>query len=197
VVEVERTVNASGNVSLGDHMISAGLPLTGQRVTLRLDGPVAHIPSGGVLARTIACPIPQEARPRLRGARAGTAHPPRLPGPLRVTRRVSVRGAIIIGGQNIQVGLAHARKTVKVTVEADTHQITIDAGIPITAPRTTDRDIRRPKASNYPGQQARLVRRSRRMSRTWWTQMSWTPAERGSRLARRSQAGSPAYRDPG
>jgi Integrase core domain len=39
VTEVDRTVNASGNVSLGDHVISAGLPLAGQRVTLRLDGP--------------------------------------------------------------------------------------------------------------------------------------------------------------
>jgi len=35
VIEVERTVNASGNVSLGDHMMSAGLPLAAQRVTLR------------------------------------------------------------------------------------------------------------------------------------------------------------------
>ena len=72
-VEVEVTVNASGNVCLGDHMISAGLPLAGQRVTLRLDGPVAHILSGGILARTIACPVPQETRSRRRGARAGTA----------------------------------------------------------------------------------------------------------------------------
>jgi hypothetical protein len=42
--------HASGNVSLGNHMISAGLPRAGQRVTLRLDGPVAHILSGGILA---------------------------------------------------------------------------------------------------------------------------------------------------
>jgi hypothetical protein len=69
-------VNASGNVSLGNHIISAGLPLAGHRVTLRLDGPVAHILSGGVLARTIACPVPQEARSRLRGARGGTPQPP-------------------------------------------------------------------------------------------------------------------------
>ena len=89
VTEVDRTVNASGNVSLGDHIISAGLPLTGQRVTLRLDGPVAHILAGGVLVRTVACPVPPEARPRLRGARPGTAQPPRLPAPLVVTRRVS------------------------------------------------------------------------------------------------------------
>ena len=134
VIEVERTVNASGNVSLGDHMISAGLPLAGQRVTLRLDGPVAHILSGGILARTIACPVPQQARSRLRGARAGTAQPPRLPEPVVVTRRVSVRGAIMIGGQKIQVGLAHARKTAEVAVEADTYQITVEPGITITAP---------------------------------------------------------------
>jgi hypothetical protein len=61
VTEVERTVNASGNVSLGNHVISAGLPLAGQRVTVRLDGPVAHILSGGILARTVACPAPGPA----------------------------------------------------------------------------------------------------------------------------------------
>jgi hypothetical protein len=149
VIEVERTVNASGNVSLGNHMVSAGLPLAGQRVTLRLDGPVAHILSGGILARTIACPVLRDARSRLRGARAGTAQPPRLPEPVVVARRVSVRGAIMIGGQKIQVGLAHARKTAEVTVEADTYQITAEPGITITAPRTTSSEIRRHKASNY------------------------------------------------
>jgi transposase InsO family protein len=149
VIEVERTVNASGNVSLGNHMVSAGLPLAGQRITLRLDGPVAHILCGGAVARTVACPLPQEARSRLRSARAGTAQPPRLPEPLTVTRRVSVRGAIMIGGQRIQVGLAHARKTAQVTAEADTYQITVEPGITIGAPRTTSSDIRRHKASNY------------------------------------------------
>jgi hypothetical protein len=73
VTEVDRTVNASDSVSLGDHIISAGLPLTGQRVTLRLDSPVARILAGGVLIRTVACPVPTEARSRLRGARPGTA----------------------------------------------------------------------------------------------------------------------------
>ena len=68
--------------------------------------------SAGILVRTVACPVPPGARPRLRGARPGTAQPPRLPAPLVVTRRVSVRGAIMVGGQRIQVGLAHARKTV-------------------------------------------------------------------------------------
>ena len=145
----ERTVNASGNVSLGDRIVSTGLPLAGQRVTLRLEGPVAHVLANGVLARTVACPVPPEARPRLRGARTGTAQPPRLPEPLVVTRRVSVRGPVMVGGQKIQVGLAHARKIVQVSVGPDTYQITVETGTTVTAPRTASRDIRRHRASNY------------------------------------------------
>jgi hypothetical protein len=136
VIEVDRTVNASGNVSLGDRIVSAGLPLPGQRVTLRLKGPVVHVLAGGVLARTLACPVPPEARPRLRGA-------------LVVARRVSVRGSVMTGGQKIRVGLVHARKTVQVSVRPGTCQIAVEPGITITAPRTGSRDIRRYKASNY------------------------------------------------
>ena len=149
VTEVDRTVNASGTVSRGDRIISAGLPLAGQRVTLRLDGPVVHVLASGVVARTVACPVPPEARPRLRGARPGTPQPPRLPEPLTVTRRVSVRGSVMVGGQKVQVGLSHARKTVQVTVGPDTYQVTVEPGITVTAARTTSRDIRRHKASNY------------------------------------------------
>ena len=148
-IDLERTVNASGNLSVGDHVISAGLPLAGQRVTVRLDGPVAHILSGGVVLRTVACPVPEHARARLRGARAGTAAPPCLPGPVQVKRRVSARGTIMIGGQRIQVGLPHAGKIAEITIDTDTYQITVTDGANITAPRQTSRDIRRHKASNY------------------------------------------------
>ena len=120
-----------------------------QRVTLRPGGPVARILAGGVLVRTVACPVPPDARPRLRGARPGTAQPPRLPAPLVVTRRVSVRGAIMVGGQRIQAGLAHARKTVAVTVGPDTIQVAVETSITVTAARATSRDIRRHKAPDY------------------------------------------------
>ena len=63
-----------------------------------------------------------------------------------MTRRVPGRGAIMIGGQKIRVGLAHARKIAEVTVEADAYQIAVAPGITITAPRTTSRDIKRHKA---------------------------------------------------
>jgi hypothetical protein len=91
IIEIERTVSASGNISVGNHVIGAGSPLAGQRVTVRLDGPVAHILADGTTVRTVACPVPQGARHRLRGARAGTAGPPQLPAPLTVRRRVSIR----------------------------------------------------------------------------------------------------------
>ena len=84
-----------------------------------------------------------------RGPHVVTAQPPRLPEPLVVTRRVSVRGSVMVGGQKIQVGLAHARKAVQVTVGPDTHQVAVEPGITVTAPRTVSRDIRRHKASSY------------------------------------------------
>jgi hypothetical protein len=116
---------------------------------VRLDGPVAHILVGGNAVRTIACPVPQPAPHRLRRARAGTARPPQLPAPLTARRRVSIRGAVMIGGQRIQVGLPHASKTAEITIGSDTYQITVEYGITLTAARTTSCDIKRHKASNY------------------------------------------------
>jgi hypothetical protein len=149
VIEVERTVSASGNISIGNHVLSIGQPLAGQRVTIRLDGPLAHIHANGTLARTMACPVPEQARALLRGARPGTATPPQLPEAQQVKRQVSVRGTIMIGSQRIQAGLPHAGKTATVTVEADTYQVTVDDGPPVTAPRKASCDIKRHKASNY------------------------------------------------
>ena len=69
---------------------------------------------------------------------------------MRVKRRVSARGAITIGGQRIQVGFSHAGKTAEITVGSDTYQIRIeDNDMTISAARTTSRDIKRHKASNY------------------------------------------------
>jgi hypothetical protein len=55
----------------------------------------------------------------------------------------------MIGGQRIQVGLPHAGQTAEITIETDTYRITVGDSVQITAPRTTSRDIRRHKASNY------------------------------------------------
>jgi hypothetical protein len=57
VIEVDRTVNATGLVSLGDQQVGVGSPLAGQRVTLRMEGPLmAVLGHDGSLLRTLACP---------------------------------------------------------------------------------------------------------------------------------------------
>ena len=82
VIEVDRTVNATGGVSLGDQQVGVGLPLAGQRVTLRMEGPLmAVLGHDGTLLRTMACPIPADRRYRLRGARRARSRPPHRAGP--------------------------------------------------------------------------------------------------------------------
>jgi len=53
----------------------------------------------------------------------------------------------MVGGQRIRAGLAHARKTVTVTVGPGTIQVAVEPGITVTAARTTSRDIRRHKGT--------------------------------------------------
>ncbi|WP_229860019.1 IS481 family transposase, partial [Streptomyces anandii] len=55
-IEVARTVNASGVVGLAGRQIIVGVPLAGQRVTLRLDGPLMQVIADGALMRTLTCP---------------------------------------------------------------------------------------------------------------------------------------------
>jgi hypothetical protein len=45
-----------------------------------MDGPVAHILSGGILIRTLACPVPDQGRHRLGGARRTHSAPACPPG---------------------------------------------------------------------------------------------------------------------
>jgi hypothetical protein len=121
----------------------------GQRVTFRLDGLVAHILSSGTLARTVAFPVPDKARARLRGARPGARAATAARAPPGQGAGIGPCGVIMVGGQRIQVGLAHAGKTASATVETDTCRITVDGEIVITARRTTSRDLKQHKASNY------------------------------------------------
>jgi hypothetical protein len=63
VIEVDRTVNATGLVSLAGQQVGVGSPLARQRVTLRMEGPLmAVLGHDGTLLRTMACPIPADRR---------------------------------------------------------------------------------------------------------------------------------------
>jgi transposase InsO family protein len=148
VIEVDRTVNASGTVGLATGQVSVGSPLAGQRVTLRMEGPLmAVIGSGGSLLRTLACPIPPQRRWRLRGARAGRSLPPQPGGPITVQRRVSCRGALMVARQKIHAGMIHAGKTATVICENNHFRVVIDGETAAMVPRTTTSEIHRHKAN--------------------------------------------------
>ena len=148
MIEVDRTVNASGTVGLATDQVSVGSPLAGQRVTLRMEGPLMAVLShDGTLLRTLACPIPPERRWRLRGARSGRSLPPSPGGPITVQRRVSCRGALMVARQKIHAGMIHAGKIATVTCENNHFRVVIDGETAAVVPRTTTSEIHRYKAN--------------------------------------------------
>jgi len=89
VIEVDRAVDGDGTADLGGHRLKVGPELARRRVTLRLDGHLVHVISGGVLAKTLPSPIPAGT---LRSARIAAAPlPPPAPGPVSVQRKVPPR----------------------------------------------------------------------------------------------------------
>jgi transposase InsO family protein len=161
VIEVDRTVNASGVVGLAQEQVSVGFQLAGQRVTLRMEGPLmAVIGSDGSLLRTMACPIPADQRYRLRGARTGRGVPPPPGGPVTVQRRVSCRGSLMVARQKIHAGMIHAGKTATVICENNHFRVVIDGDTAAMVPRTTTSEVHRYKA-NATDKRTRTARQGR------------------------------------
>jgi hypothetical protein len=148
VIEVDRTVNATGLVGLAGGQVSVGFQLAGQRVALRMEGPLmAVIGHDGTLLRTMACPVPAPQRYRLRGARRARPLPPQPGGPVTVQRRVSSRGGLMVARQKIQAGMIHAGKTATVICENNHFQVVIDGETAAVVPRTTTSQVHRYKAN--------------------------------------------------
>lgn len=148
VIEVDRTVNATGLISLADQQVGVGSPLAGQRVTLRMEGPMmAVLGHDGTLLRTMACPIPAASRSRLRGARRARSLPPQPGGPIIVQRRVSSRGGLMVARQKIHAGMIHAGKVATVICENNHFRVVIDGETAAVVPRTTTSEVHRYKAN--------------------------------------------------
>jgi transposase InsO family protein len=145
VIELERTVNGNGLISLVGRYYSIGFELSGRRVTLRLDGPLMHVTADGQLIKTLGCPVPLDGRHRLRGARVAPNTALARPDAVRVQRRVCPRGSIRVATQKIQVGLAHAGKTVTIVVESDVLRIEIDPDLTQIVARTSTKEVNRYK----------------------------------------------------
>jgi hypothetical protein len=147
VIEVTRTVDADGNAELAGRKVKMGAELARSKVTLRLDGHLAHVVRDGVLAKTIPSPVPADQRAKLRGARIADAPlPAQAPGPVSVQRKVPRDGVIMVTRQRLRVGATYAGKIVTVHVE-DTHfRITCDGTEIAIHPRTEQRPVTRWKA---------------------------------------------------
>ncbi len=146
-IQVDRTANGVGVVSLVGTAVPIGFQHAGRRVTLRLDGPLLHLIVDGVLTRTLPAPVPPEQRYRLRDARLAGPLPTPSAGPARAQRKMSSRGGIQVCNQRVQVGMTHARKIVTVEIDQTVFRILDSAGAVLAVvARTNTQEVTRHKA---------------------------------------------------
>lgn len=150
-VEIHRTVNAVGTVSIVGKPHSIGQHFAGRRITLRLETTLAHVVVDGVLARTIPRTLSPAQRARLQGARTPRAAPTLDQRPTRVQRTVFCRGGTQIIGQRVQVGLRYAGQIVTIEVDDTTLRVYDQRNQLIkTVPRTSRKEVTRHKAYGPP-----------------------------------------------
>jgi transposase InsO family protein len=146
-IQVDRTANAVGVMSLAGRSIPIGFHHAGRRITLHLDGPLLHLIVAGVLTRTMPAPVPAEQRYRLRDARLAGPLPAPPAGPARVRRKVSSRGGIQVCNQRVQVGMTHARKIITVEVDQTVFRVLDSTGAVLAVvARTNTEEVTRHKA---------------------------------------------------
>ena len=114
-----------------------------RRLTIRLDRGLLQLIDQGVLLRNLPNPLTPAEQTRLRDARPAGPPPAPTPEPLRVQRRVSYRGALVVAGQRIHVGIIHAGRTLTVEAADATWRIYADDGLLVEVARTTTRPVAR------------------------------------------------------
>ncbi|WP_413803956.1 IS481 family transposase [Streptomyces iranensis] len=146
--EVERVVNNSGLVGLGGHQVLAAEILGGRQVGIRIDDETLSFfdPSSRELLRVRPNPLTSNEVQRLRGLRpAGPPPRPRVE-PVRVQRRVSAVGTIMVCRQVVSLGRPYAGQTVTVHVSDATISVELDGQVRVIR-RTTDIPVRHVKAN--------------------------------------------------
>jgi transposase InsO family protein len=147
-VEVERTINAVGSVSLAGRQVLAAEILGGRRVGIRIDASTLmfYDPATGELLRTRPNPLTAQEVERLRGQRPSGPVPRPSQEPVRVQRRASNTGIVMVVGQKIALGRIHAHQTVTIHVAEDTLTMDLPDGGTRTVRRTTTQAVRNVKA---------------------------------------------------
>jgi hypothetical protein len=151
-VEVERTVNRGGSVALGQHIVLAAEILGGRRVGIRIEPATLmfYDLDSRELLRTRPNPLtPEQSNDCAVSARPGHRQSTE---PIRVQRRVSNTGVIMVAGQKIALGRLHQHRTLTVIVSDITLAIELGDGDVKVVRRTTSQPVRSIK-----GQRPRVV----------------------------------------
>lgn len=147
-VQVHRTVNASGHVSVAGQYVNVGAQHAGRRILLRLDTDLAHVIIDGTLTRTTPLTLTAAQRNRLRGAQTAGPPPHVDQRPARTQRRVSARGDTQVIGQRVPVGLRHAGRIVTIEIGETVLRVYDERGDHLInqIPRTSTKPLARFKA---------------------------------------------------
>jgi hypothetical protein len=161
-VEVERLVSRGGLVSLGSYHLLAAEILGGRQVGIRNEHNTLmfYDPATRELLRTRPSPLTWEQACRLRGARPAGPPPRPATEPIRVQRRASATGVIVVCGQKIALGRTHAGQTLTIAVSDTTLAIELDDAETRVVRRTTTTPARnikadRPWVASSPGTSSR------------------------------------------
>lgn len=144
-VEVHRTVNRNGNISLGNKTCAVSETLAGRRVGvwIEADAPLIFFdPATRVILRARANTLaPGEQYSLQRAVPAGERPHPALE-PITVQRRASATGVIVVAGQKVPLGRINGGATVTVHASQMTLAIVLPDGDAIVVRRTTDSAVR-------------------------------------------------------
>ncbi|MFC8501736.1 IS481 family transposase [Pedococcus sp. NPDC057267] len=157
-VEVDRVVNRVGTISLGNHAVLAAEILAGRQVSVRIEPELLMIfdPDTRELLRTRPNPLTPQDLQHVRGTRLAGPPPRPTLEPVRVQRRASNTGVIMVAEQKIALGRTHAGHTVTVTASETTISVDLPDGDTRTFRRTTTAAVRsikgqRPRTADTSG----------------------------------------------
>jgi hypothetical protein len=147
-VEVDRTINKYGSVSLGQHIILAAEILGGRRVSIRIERNTLLFfdPDTRDLLRVRPNPLSADEVLRLQGVRPAGPAPQPSTDPIRIQRRASATGTVVVTGQAVRLGKSHRHETVSIDVTETTLTVHFDGGVSKVIARTTDHPVRWIKA---------------------------------------------------
>lgn len=110
---------------------------------MRLDHGLLQLVDNGVLLRSLPNPLAPAEHDRIRDARPAGPPPALAFETVRVERRVSCRGAVVVARQRIHVGIAHAGRTVAVESADHTYRVYDGDQLLAETARTTTKPIAR------------------------------------------------------